>query len=131
MTPSRSRSRSSQKRNVSIDSSQKARGKIFAELLKFRPTPEELIHWMSDPEEIDKRLAGTPLAPLINPGGYAAPQRSGVLSELNMVAGSFAASPQAGGYEGDLERRGIGPVSARDGYSYRARRKRTQSCCLS
>jgi hypothetical protein len=66
--------------------------KIFAELLKFRPTPEELIHWMSDPEEIDKRLAGTPLAPLINPD--AAPQRSGVLSELNMVAGALQLLPR-------------------------------------
>ena len=66
--------------------------KIFAELLKFRPTPEELIHWMSHPEEIDKRLAGTPLAPLISPD--AAPQRSGVLSELNMVAGALQLLPK-------------------------------------
>jgi len=66
--------------------------KIFAELLKFRPSPEELIHWMSHPEEIDKRLAGTPLAPLINP--EAAPQRSGVLSELNMVAGALQLLPK-------------------------------------
>ena len=66
--------------------------KIFAELLKFRPTPEEMIHWMSHPEEIDKRLAGTPLAPLISPD--AAPQRSGVLSELNMVAGALQLLPK-------------------------------------
>jgi hypothetical protein len=66
--------------------------KIFAELLKFRPTPEELIHWMSHPDEIDKRLAETPLAPLINPD--AAPQRSGVLSELNMVAGALQLLPK-------------------------------------
>jgi hypothetical protein len=65
--------------------------KIFAELLKFRPTPEQLVHWMSHPEEIDQRLAGTPLAPLINP--EAASQRSGVLSELNMVAGALQLLP--------------------------------------
>jgi hypothetical protein len=66
--------------------------RIFAELLKFRPTPEELIHWMSHPEEIDKRLAGTPLAPFI--ATDAAPQRSGVLSELNMVAGALQLLPK-------------------------------------
>lgn len=66
--------------------------KIFAELLKFRPTPDELIHWMSHPEEIDKRLAGTPLAPFI--AADAAPQRSGVLSELNMVAGALQLLPK-------------------------------------
>ena len=47
---------------------------------------------MSHPEEIDNRLAGTPLAPLINPD--AAPQRSGVLSELNMVAGALQLLPK-------------------------------------
>jgi hypothetical protein len=66
--------------------------KIFAELLQFRPTPGQLVHWMSHPEEIDRRLAGTPLAPLINP--EAASQRSGVLSELNMVGGALQLLPK-------------------------------------
>ena len=29
--------------------------RIFAHLLAFRPTPQELIHWTQVPEEIDKR----------------------------------------------------------------------------
>jgi len=47
--------------------------RIFAHLLSFRPTPQELIHWMQVPEEIDKRTHGTDLASLVD--HQAAPQR--------------------------------------------------------
>ena len=33
--------------------------KIFAHLLTFHPTPQELVWWMSHPEEIDRRVEGT------------------------------------------------------------------------
>jgi hypothetical protein len=41
--------------------------KIFAYLMAYGPTPEELVKWMSDPLEIDRRLKGTEHAYLINP----------------------------------------------------------------
>ena len=58
--------------------------KIFAYLLTLRPTPEELVWWMSHEDELEKRLTGTELATLIYRG--AGPQRGGVLGALNMVA---------------------------------------------
>jgi hypothetical protein len=33
--------------------------KIFAHLLTYLPTPEDLVRWMSDPAEIDRRVKGT------------------------------------------------------------------------
>jgi hypothetical protein len=65
--------------------------KIFAHLLNLKPTPEELTHWMSNAPEIDKRVAGTELAAMIDKG--AANQRSGVLGSLNMVADAFKLLP--------------------------------------
>ena len=61
--------------------------KIFAYLLTLRPTPEELVWWMSHEDELEKRLTGTELATLIYRG--AGPQRGGVLGALNMVADSL------------------------------------------
>ena len=66
--------------------------KIFAHLLTFRPTPEELVWWMSNPEEIDRRVKGTPYAAMIDP--QSPPQRSGVLGSLNMVADAMKLLPR-------------------------------------
>ncbi len=66
--------------------------KIFAHLLNLKPTPQELTYWMSNAEEIDKRVAGTELAAMIDRG--AANQRSGVLGSLNMVADAFKLLPK-------------------------------------
>jgi type IV secretory pathway TraG/TraD family ATPase VirD4 len=55
------------------------------------PTPTELVHWMSHPEEIDRRVKDTELAALIDP--KAPQQRTGVLGSLNMVADSFRLLP--------------------------------------
>jgi hypothetical protein len=66
--------------------------KIFAHLLTYRPTPQELTRWMCQPEEIDKRVAGTELASLIDP--HAPAQRSGVLGSLNLVADAFRLLPE-------------------------------------
>ena len=65
--------------------------KIFAYLLTFRPSAKQLIEWMSNPDEIDTRLAGTALAPLIDK--TAAPQRSAVLSTLNLVSDALKLLP--------------------------------------
>jgi len=58
--------------------------KLFAHLLRLHPTPEQLVEWMSDPREIDRRIEGTPYASIIN---RSAPnQREGVLGTMNQVA---------------------------------------------
>ena len=66
--------------------------KIFAYLLTFLPTPEELMRWMSDPSEIDRRVKGTEYWMLIDP--KAPQQRTGVLGSLNMSADSFRLLPK-------------------------------------
>jgi hypothetical protein len=66
--------------------------KIFAHLLLELPTPQQLIEWMSNPEEIDRRVRGTELASLIEPS--APHQRSGVLGSLSLVADSFRLLPK-------------------------------------
>lgn len=66
--------------------------KIFAHLLTFHPTPQELVSWMSHPEEIDSRVEGTELAAIIDP--QSPPQRSGVLGSLNMVADALKLLPR-------------------------------------
>ena len=65
--------------------------KIFAHLLKYKPSPEELVAWMSDESEIDRRLKDTELA---NFAPKDAPQqRSGVLASLGLVADSLRLLP--------------------------------------
>jgi hypothetical protein len=66
--------------------------KIFAHLLSYLPTPEDLIKWMSDPSEIDKRVRNTEYWMLIDP--KAPQQRTGVLGSLNMSADSFRLLPK-------------------------------------
>jgi type IV secretory pathway TraG/TraD family ATPase VirD4 len=65
--------------------------KIFAHLLKYKPSPAELVEWMSNEDEIDRRLKGTELA---NFAPKDAPQqRSGVLGSLGLVADSLRLLP--------------------------------------
>ncbi len=66
--------------------------KIFAYLLTLKPTPDELVWWMSHEDELDKRVKGTELAAFIYRG--AGPQRGGVLAALNMVADSLRMLPK-------------------------------------
>ena len=65
--------------------------RIFAHLLTFRPSPGELAKWLCHEEEIDRRLAGTAYAALIDRHGPA--QRAGVLASLNMVADTLELLP--------------------------------------
>src|SRR5204862_6695826 len=66
--------------------------RIFAHLLTRRPTAEELARWLSDEAAIDRLLAGTPYAAMID--RQAPAQRSGVLASLNMVADSLKLLPR-------------------------------------
>lgn len=65
--------------------------KIFARLLLYRPTPRELAEWMSNEEEIDKRVEGTPMKAMIAKG--AQQQRSGVLASLGLVSDGLMLLP--------------------------------------
>ena len=66
--------------------------KIFAYLLTLKPTPEQLVWWMSHEEELDRLLKGTELEAFLYRG--AGPQRGGVLGALNMVADSLKLLPK-------------------------------------
>jgi hypothetical protein len=65
--------------------------KIFAHLMTYLPTPAQLVSWMSNPAEIDRRIKGTEYWMLIDP--KAPHQRTGVLGSLNMSADSFRLLP--------------------------------------
>ena len=65
--------------------------KVFAHMMKYRPTPQELVEWMSDPEEIDRRVEGTELAAMISKD--APDQRNGVLGSLGLIADSLRLLP--------------------------------------
>jgi type IV secretory pathway TraG/TraD family ATPase VirD4 len=66
--------------------------KIFAFLMAYGPTPDELVAWMSNPEEIDRRLKGTEHAHLIDARAHQ--QRAGVLASLGLVADSLRLLPK-------------------------------------
>jgi len=65
--------------------------KIFAHLMTYLPTPAQLVSWMSNPAEIDRRIKGTEYWMLIDT--KAPHQRTGVLGSLNMSADSFRLLP--------------------------------------
>jgi hypothetical protein len=73
--------------------------KIFAFLMAYGPTPEQLVEWMSNPAEIDRRLQGTEHAHLIDP--HAHQQRAGVLASLGLVADSLRLLPRKGKGNGE------------------------------
>ena len=66
--------------------------RIFAHLLTFRPTAEELASWLCHDEELDRRVHATPYASIID--RQAPAQRSGVLAALNMVADTLKLLPR-------------------------------------
>ncbi len=65
--------------------------KIFAHLLTFGPSPSELVEWMSNPSEIDRRVENTELASIVAKG--AQQQRGGVLASLGLIADSLRMLP--------------------------------------
>jgi type IV secretory pathway TraG/TraD family ATPase VirD4 len=65
---------------------------IFAYLLAYyRPTVNQLGHWMAHPEEIDKRVANTEHAHTLTVN--APPQRAGILGTLNKAGTSLRMMP--------------------------------------
>jgi hypothetical protein len=65
--------------------------KIFAHLLTYGPSPQQLVAWLSNPAEIDERVQGTEMAAMIAKG--AQQQRNGVLASLGLVADSLRMLP--------------------------------------
>jgi len=65
--------------------------KIFAHLLTYGPSPQDLVDWMSNADEIDRRVMGTEMAYMIAKG--AQQQRNGVLASLGLVADSLRMLP--------------------------------------
>ncbi len=68
--------------------------RVFARLLSFKPTAADIAQWLQTPAEIDRRLAGTELAAMID--ASAPSQRAGVLASLSMVGESFQLIPDRG-----------------------------------
>jgi hypothetical protein len=66
--------------------------KVFAHLLTFKSSPQELVTWLSHEEEIDRRVKGTPLASMVYAG--AQQQRGGMLASLSMIADSMKLLPR-------------------------------------
>jgi type IV secretory pathway TraG/TraD family ATPase VirD4 len=65
--------------------------KIFAHLLTYGPSPQDLVDWMSNADEIDRRVMGTEMAYMIAKG--AQQQRNGVLASLGLIADSLRMLP--------------------------------------
>lgn len=65
--------------------------RIFAHLLTFRPSAEDLAGWLCHADALDERVRGTPYAAIID--RQAPAQRSGVLASLNMVADTLKLLP--------------------------------------
>jgi type IV secretory pathway TraG/TraD family ATPase VirD4 len=65
--------------------------KVFAHLLKYRPTPQQLVEWMCNEDEIDRRVEKTELAAMI--AKDAPDQRNGVLGSLGLIADSLRLLP--------------------------------------
>jgi hypothetical protein len=66
--------------------------RIFAHLLTLEPTPQELVQWMCNVSEIDRRVKGTELEAMID--SHAGPQRAGVLGSLNMAGSALKLLPK-------------------------------------
>ena len=65
--------------------------RVFTFLMRRQPSPQQLIAWMSNSEQIEAMAKGTPYAAFLDPGAPA--QRGGVLSSFNMIAESLELLP--------------------------------------
>jgi hypothetical protein len=65
--------------------------RVFSFLMRRQPSPQQLIAWMSNSEQIEEMAKGTPYASFLDPGAPA--QRGGVLSSFNMIAESLELLP--------------------------------------
>lgn len=66
---------------------------IFCELMKEKPSPKDLLKYMSQPELLDAKFEGTRFAAYLD--SKAAAQRNGVLSSLSNIAKSLELLPES------------------------------------
>jgi len=66
-----------------------ARG-IFAHLLTFDPTAQQLVAWLTNEDALDQQIAGSPHAAILS---RTPAQRSGILASLNLVADTLQLCP--------------------------------------
>lgn len=64
---------------------------LMAELLKWNPSAADLATWMAHPEEIDRRIKGTPLESVITHNAQG--QRMGVLGTFNKISAALNLLP--------------------------------------
>ncbi len=60
-------------------------------MLTFKPTARQLVQWMSNPEEIDRLVEGTPYEAMIT--RESPDQSNGVIGSLNRVADALSVLP--------------------------------------
>jgi hypothetical protein len=65
--------------------------RILDQLLRFRPSPQELAHWISHWEEVDRHVAGTEVASVLESATTS--QRACVQSAFSMVAAALKLLP--------------------------------------
>ncbi len=65
--------------------------RILDQLLRFRPLPQELAHWISHWEEVDRHVAGSEVAGVLERATTS--QRAGVQSAFNMVDAALKLLP--------------------------------------
>lgn len=98
------------------------RGKIFAHLLRFRPTPQDLAEWISCPEEIGRRVRGSEVEYLISQ--CARQERESIPASCAILADSFRLLPNPSEAQGrwttaDWVKHGRGWVFLTSAPSYR------------
>jgi type IV secretory pathway TraG/TraD family ATPase VirD4 len=64
---------------------------VFAFLLTFRPTTQQLVEWLTHEDQLDRLIRGTVHEAILDPAAPA--QRSGVRAALNMVADRLQMCP--------------------------------------
>ena len=69
----------------------KASRAVFARMLEFEPTPQQMISWLQNTEQIDRVVAGTEHAHYVDKD--AGNQRGGVLASLAEVGGALKLLP--------------------------------------
>jgi hypothetical protein len=69
--------------------------RVFTFLMRRQPSPQQLIAWMSNSDQIEEMAKGTPYASFLDAGAPA--QRGGVLSSFNMIAESLELLPSQDG----------------------------------
>jgi len=65
---------------------------ILARLFEYKPTPQQLVGWLTSQNQIDKRLKGTEMEEML--AKSAGPQRAGILAALGMALNAFRLLPE-------------------------------------